>query len=111
MFSLFKKKKKEIAVKRNFDNVSWEWINEVNGKQVNPFHVFSFKNGLGVIVMKHSVGTFDGMMVYAIDDFTSDFRFRRATNLGVYDHAGGLDEEGVIRFCDTIKNLKMCHTN
>lgn len=31
--------------------------------------------------------------------------FRRATGLGVYDYAGGLDEFGVIDFCNRIKNV------
>jgi hypothetical protein len=86
--------------KRNFDKVSWPWK-----EHANPFHIFCFSNGLGVLVFKHSVETFDGMTCYAIDDFTPDFKFHRATGLGVYDYAGGLDESGVKSFCETIRRL------
>lgn len=103
--SIFKRKKNPQPEKRNFDNVSWKWTDSINGVPVNPFHVFNFDNGLGVIVMKHSIETWDGMMCYAIDDFTADGKFRRATGLGVYDYAGGFDEFGVIDFCNRIKNV------
>lgn len=89
-------------LKRNFDNVSWKWYGET------PHHVFSFANGLGVIVYKESIQTFDGMMCIAITDYRLGYiKMLSADNLPkhVYTRAEGLDEDGVKRFCDVIRAL------
>lgn len=90
-------------LKRNFDNVSWEW-----NESKNPYYVFQFPNGLGVMVYKESVQTFDGMMCIAISEYKNGLGVRFNPVVlpeGVYTRAEGLDEDGVKRFCDVIRAL------
>ncbi len=110
MFGLFKAKKAKEIQKRNFENVGWNWVKTKNGKEINPFHIFSFSNGLGVIVFQNAVQTWDGMMCIAITDYKEDLGYAPLCGVdlpkGVYTRAEGLDEEGVKNFCNTIRNLR-----
>lgn len=111
MFNLFKKKKAERQ-KRDFTKVPWPWKSELNGKPVPPFHLFCFANGYGVLVLKNSCQTYDGMMCVAIDDFLPSGLHRPATwivdrsGVEIYTRAEGLSVPEVYMFCKKIKNAK-----
>jgi len=106
LFKLFQKKKKPQPTKRNFDNVSWTWCHELGGKPAPPFHIFSFKNGLGVLVLKHSRETWDGMEVIAIDDIKGSTYRQVSLPNGLYCRKGGINEQEVLAYCETVKNCK-----
>lgn len=98
----------EIQQKRNFDNVSWEWTEELNGEKVAPLHIFKFENGLGVIVFKKSQSTWDGMKCTAICGIEGD-KYKTPSLKGVYDMEG-VGEQDVLHFCSNVKQLTFLNT-